>query len=220
MTDFDDKPTKITVYLYKSLYEKIDAQLSAALLRRDAFLDRVIATEIPHLRKDLVGRRLSKAAHQHISRQLGKTRATENREDNPRWPVSIAVSRATAAALKDVVKEHNLVRDAFIHRLIVLLRSTDKTLELFDLPARIENRRRDGTEDMPTGPLRAIEEAQTDPFYYLRAACNEKHGCGLYDLPLPSAYDFMACYLANEDVPGTPEYAERQRRLAEPMMAL
>jgi hypothetical protein len=211
MNKSNDKPTKITVYLYKSLYEKIDAQLSAALLRRDAFLDKVIASEVPRLREDLAGRRLSKAAHQYISRRLGKTRATDNRDENPRWPVSIAVSRATADALEAVVKEHNLVRDAFIHRLIVLLRSTDKTLEVFELPARIASQRRDGTEDMPTGPLRAIEEAQMDPFYYLRAACNEKHGCGLYALPLPSGFDFMACYLPDEDVPGTREYLEKHK---------
>ncbi|MFM0165891.1 hypothetical protein PQR39_36345 [Paraburkholderia sediminicola] len=220
MSKSNDKPTKITVYLFKSLYEKIDAQLSSALLRRDAFLDRVIATEIPHLREDLAGRRLSKAAHQYISRRLGKTRATDNRDDNPRWPVSIAVSRATADALEAVVKEHNLVRDAFIHRLIVLLRSTDKTLEAFDLPTRIESQRRDGTEDMPTGPLRAIEEAQMDPFYYLRAACNEKHDCGLYALPLPSKYDFMACYLPDEDVPGTPEHDAKQKLSDQLMMSL
>ena len=37
-------------------------------------------------------------------------------------------------------------------------------------------------EDAPTSPMKMIESAQWDAFYYLREACRQRHGCGLYNL--------------------------------------
>jgi flagellar biosynthetic protein FliR len=58
-----------------------------------------------------------------------------------------------------------------------------------------------GIEDMPTSPIRAIEETQWDPFYYLRTACFERHGCGLYALPLRALADSYALLPAGEGLP-------------------
>lgn len=49
------------------MYEDFDRQMEAALLRRDAFLDRVIAREMPHVREDLAGNRQSNAAYRHVA---------------------------------------------------------------------------------------------------------------------------------------------------------
>lgn len=168
--------TKITARLFEPMYADFDRQIADALLRRDAFLDRVISCEIGHLRTDLTGKRLSDKAKRYVA---GRLKSLGGKDSSPLRQVSIAVRQETANALRVVVAEHNLVRDAFINWLITLLRSSDKLLECLDLPTRVTTSRRDGTQDMPTGPIKAIEETQLDPFYYLRSACQERHGCGL-----------------------------------------
>ena len=60
-----------------------------------------------------------------------------------------------------------------------------------------------------------IEETQGDPFYYLRSACQERHGCGLYALPLPPQLHGMACYLPDDQVPRTMAYEARVAKEAE-----
>ena len=61
-TEQDRGLTKLTAKVYSPMYMAFDRQLSNALLRRDAFLDRMISQEIQHLRNDLEGKRLSKEA--------------------------------------------------------------------------------------------------------------------------------------------------------------
>lgn len=201
--------TKITVKLFAPMYADFDKQLSAALLRRDAFIDRMIAGEITNLRNDLAGKRMSPEANRYVSgvlKKMGGSKAP------PLHQTSIALRATTAAALNEAVEAHNLVRDSFINWLIALLRSSDTLLEKLDLPKRIRGNRRDGTEDMPTSPLKAIEETQSDPLYYLRAACEQQYECGLYSLALPPEMHGLSCYIADEDVPGTPANAEKSSR--------
>lgn len=198
--------TKLTGKMYEPMFRDFDRQLIGLLLRRDAFLDKVIAQEIPHLRADLKGKRLSDAANRYISQSLKRLGGDKA---GVLLQVSIALRHQTADELRYVVEEHNLVRDAFLNRLIVLLRSSDMFLKALDLPTRIEWNRRDGTEDMPMSPLRAIEETLWDPFHYLRAACQTRHGCGLHLLQFPQQLVALSCYLDDEQVPGTQAYRER-----------
>lgn len=92
----------------------------------------------------------------------------------------------------------------------MLLRSNDSVLDELELPKRVEWMRGDGTQDMPTSPLKAIEETQFDPFYYLRAACQSRHGEGLYSLELPPRLRAFSCHLDDEWVPGTEAFAQRE----------
>lgn len=201
-----DGLTKVTAKLFAPTYARFDTQLSEALLRRDAFIDRMIANEVPHLRQDLAGKKLSPQANRYISQSLKKM-GTQELEKK-----SISIRHSTVDALKAAVDEHNLVRDAFLNLLIVLLRSTDKFLEQLGLPSRITSFRRDGTDDMAVSPLIAITEIQWDPLYYLRAACEKEYGCGLYALTLPARFHGFACHLPDEDVPGTQANLERAAR--------
>lgn len=120
----------------------------------------------------------------------------------PRWQ--------TAGAQTET---HNLARDAFLNWLIALLRSTDVLLKFLNLPTKTDNRAFHGlgVQSMPTSPLRAIEETQSDPLYYLRTACEERHECGLYALRPPRNMLGFCCYLPDEDVPDTPANMEKQR---------
>jgi hypothetical protein len=48
--------------------------------------------------------------------------------------VKIEVRPETAEALREATKAHNLVRDAFMPRLLIFLRSTDAFLKYLDVP--------------------------------------------------------------------------------------
>ena len=200
------KLTAITARLYAPMYRDFDRQLNAALLRRDAFLDRMIAGEIVHLREDLAGKKLSPAANRFIA---GKLKGMGKKGDPELRQVSIAISAATAEALDAAKRQHHLMRDAFLNRLIALLRASDQLLDALDLPKVVGQDWRDGSEPMPTSPLKAIEATEADPLYYLRNACHQRHGCGLYALDFPESLIGLSCFLDDDRIPGTPEHARR-----------
>jgi hypothetical protein len=206
--------TKLSVHFFEPMYVDFDRQMEEALLRRDAFLDRVIAREIEHIRYDLEGKRNSAKANRYIA---GKLKSLGGNNAPPLKQVSIAVRHSTADALRAVVEEHNLVRDALINWIVTLLRSSDQLLRSLELPSHVGSFRGDGTQDMPTSPIKAIMETQWDPFYYLRVSCQNRHGCGLYALPLFGQLHGFSCYLPDEDVPKTADFKAKQAKEAELM---
>jgi len=206
--------TKLSVHFFEPMYVDFDRQMDEALLRRDAFLDRVISREIEHIRYDLEGKRNSAKANRYIA---GKLKSLGGNNAPPLKQVSIAVRHSTAEALRMVVEEHNLVRDALVNWIVTLLRSSDQLLKSLGLPTHVGSFRGDGTQDMPTSPIRAIMETQWDPFYYLRAACHDRNECGLYALPLDEKLLGFSCYLPDEDVPKTADYKVKQAIEAELM---
>jgi hypothetical protein len=200
-------PTKITALLYEPVYKEFTLQLMSLPLKRDAFIELMIERELPELRRDLEGKVNSAKAKRYISgclKKMGGGRVGELR------PLSIAVQKSTAQALRDLAQEHNFPRDAFINRLIALLRSTDYLLKELDLPAGVSDVR--GTESMPTSPMKTLEATFYDPLYFLRAACQQRYGCGLYLLGMP--WPGFACFLPDDEVPGTEAYIERRAAMA------
>jgi hypothetical protein len=197
------RPTKITALLYAPVYKQFTQQLMSLPLKRDAFIELMIERELPHLREDLAGKVNSGKAKRYISgclKRMGGGKVGELK------PLSIAVQKTTAQALRDLAQEHNFPRDAFINRLIALLRSTDDMLKDLDLPRTVRGVR--GTEDMPISPMEAFEATLYDPLYYLRTACRQRYGCGLHLLDMP--WQGFACYLPDDEVPGTEAYIEQQ----------
>lgn len=208
----DPTLTKLTAKVFPPVLWAFDRQMSDALLRRDAFLDRVIAQEIPNVRADLAGLRNSDKAKRHISRCLNMMGGA----GTPKLQqVSIAVLSSTANALRDLVEQHNLCRDALVNWIIVMLRSTDSLLKVLELPKTVSWRWSSGLEDAPTSPMKMIEAVQWDAFYYLREACQQRHGCGLYNLPLGQSLRGFQCYLDDEWVPTTDGFKAREARDAE-----
>ncbi len=190
--------TKISAAFYTPMFVSFERQLEEAFIKRDAFLDHVIASEIQHISADLKGKRNSIKAKRHIASELRKVGGGDSRT-----PVSIKVRYSTAEALRELESAHGVVRDALLNRLIMLLRASDKMLSVLELPSRISALTREGHQDLPVGPIRALVETVADPFYYLRAACEAEHGCGLYALPLPGGLIGLSCYLSDDSVPGT-----------------
>jgi hypothetical protein len=73
-----------------------------------------------------------------------------------------------------------------------------------ELPTRINtNAYKSMMWDLPTSPLRAIEEVMADPLHYLRVASEEMDGLGLYQRLLPHHMIGFSCYLDDVHVPGT-----------------
>lgn len=127
-------------------------------------------------------------------------------------PVNIVVDKATADALNSVVDTSNLVRDAFMNRLIMLLRSSGPQLKYLELPEFITGSQFDSwVEPMPTSPMQAIEAVHADPLFYLRVACEERHKTGLYLLDLPPKLAGFTCYMDESMVPGTKAHEQMQR---------
>jgi hypothetical protein len=131
-------------------------------------------------------------------------------------PVNLVVDQETADALNKVVEDSNMVRDAFVNRLIMFLRSSTFLLKFLELPSFVTYTAFEGSvEPMPTSPLAAIEAVCHDPLYYLRAAIENNYKTGLYLVRLPPQLVGFECYLADDDVPGTPDYEAQQLRADE-----
>lgn len=202
--------TKITVKIYQPLLRDFDRQIDALFIKRDAFLNAMIREEVPRLKEDVAGRRNSAEAKRHISGAL-KRLGTQS--------VNVVVDKVTAEGLNAVIKEANIVRDAFVNRLIMMLRSSPQLLQWLDLPEFITGSAYSGgVEPMPTSPMRALESIHSDPFYYLREACEERHGTGLYLIDLPAKLAGFACVLDDSMIPGTKAH-ETAAREAEKMLA-
>jgi hypothetical protein len=187
--------TKITASIQIGLLERFETDMRECFLKRDAFLDQVIAGEIPNLRHDLAGKRLSQEAKTYISRKL-KRMGTR--------PVNFVVSKEVAAALREATHEFNLVRDAFMNYLLMCLRCTPKFLKYFELPSHYTSSHFQASMEPPdVSPMAVIRGAMSDPFYYLREAVMERHETGLYTLELPEQFHGFSCYLPDESVPGS-----------------
>ena len=198
--------TKITTKIYVPMLESFNKQINRLHIKRDSYLNAMIKSELPYLEKEMRGKVLSSKAKKYIAGSL-KRMGTHN--------VNIVVEKETAERLNKIVSEYNLVRYAFINRLIVFLRSSESFLENIGLPLRIDtNAYKNMVWDLPTSPLRAIEEVMTDPLFYLRTASEEMDGIGLYERVLPHNMVGFCCYIEDVYVPDTIDYKEFHAELA------
>ncbi|BEP60033.1 hypothetical protein GmRootV213_05870 [Variovorax sp. V213] len=134
--------------------------------------------------------------------------------------MNIEVRPETAEALREAMRAHNLVRDAFMARLLIFLRSTDAFLKYLEVPNLAIGQ---GTnvylEEMPASPMKAMEAVRDDPLAYVRFHVEAVHEVGIYTVPLPRQLDWAACYLTDENIPGTTAY-RRQQKLGNELLAM
>lgn len=206
MTATNPDSTKLTARIYGPAFERLNKCLIEAHIKRDAFLDRVIAQEIPHLREDLKGLRLSDEARRYIAQEHGRLGARDTRLKQ----VSIALRPKTADELNSAVEAHNLVRDAFLSRLVVLLAPLPQTLKKLGFADRVSSSSELGAADAATSPLESILETMADPFHYFRSQLKKEKECGLYLLNFSVLHVGFSCYMHDREVPGT-EAFEAQR---------
>jgi hypothetical protein len=208
----DEMPkTAISFNVPPKLWEAFKKQTDELFLSRAPFLDYMVRRELRYLRSDLKGLKLSLRAKRHIAGAMKKQGPVS---------VNVEVKPGTAEALREATHEHNLVRDAFMSRLIIFLRSTDAFLKLIEVPRVATSRGTGGSlEEMPSSPLGAMEAVRDDPLFYIRAHVQSGYELGIYRLPLPRRLDWAACYLADEDIESTAAY-RRQQKLDNAMLAL
>lgn len=198
---------KISFKVPPALWQNFAKQANSLFLSRAPFLNHMIARETPALVADLGGRELSVVAKRHISGMLKRQGATS---------VNIEVEQSTAAALNDAVRNCNLVRDAFLCRLIIFLRGSDVLLKYLEVPRKITGRPfGNGLEDMPSSPLKAMEAVRDDPLFYIRHHLAENLLTGIYTAPLPRDLDWAACFIEDKDILGTKAHKTDQRDTAE-----
>ena len=200
--------TKITMKISTPLLHKFNQQIDTVFIKRDALLNHILKTEVDHLANELQGLALSSKARRYISGEL-KRLDTKT--------INVVVDKAVAAKLTSVVKQCNLVRDAFANRLFMFLLSSDRLLEWLEIPldvSGIDSKSEYINGEIPTSPLRAVEFIFSDPFFYLRLAAKERLDSGLYLLDLPDTFVGLTCYMEDKHIPGTAEYEEYQEDLS------
>jgi hypothetical protein len=203
--------TAISFSVPPKLWDAFKTQADGLFLSRAPFLDYMVRNELGHLREELAGLKLSTRAKRHIAGAMKRMDPTS---------VNIEVHPETAAALREATQQHNLVRDAFMSRLIIFLRSTDAFLKHLEVPLTAQSRGTNTSlEDMPASPMRAMEAVRDDPLFYVRFHVEHNHECGIYRVRLPRELDWAACYLPDEEIPGTAAY-RRQQKLGEELLAM
>jgi len=193
--------TKITMKIHPSVLNQFEKKLRASFLKRDDFLNHILSIELAYLREDLVGRCMSKSASLHVSKSLialpeGSTILKQ---------ISVVVDKSIAATLKEIVKEHNLCRDAFFNRLMLLLIGSQRLLKMLKLPTSIHRLNYGHASvsdvDVPLPPLQAIQSILEDPLFYIREACRKNLSTGLYLVNLPAVGDSFSCFVDDDDLP-------------------
>lgn len=200
--------TKITMKICKPLLHKFNQQIDSVFIKRDALINHILKVEVKHLGEELQGLVLSSKARRYISGELKRLDTTT---------INVVVDKTVATKLNSVVKQSNLVRDAFANRLFMFLLSSDRLLEWLEIPldvSGVDSKSEYINGEIPTSPLKAVEYIFSDPFFYLRLAAKERLDSGLYLLELPDNFVGLTCYMEDKHIPGTVEYEKYQEHLA------
>lgn len=191
----------------RRLWTAFTEQTDRLFLSRAPFLDHMLSIELPRLVEDLEGIKLNTRTKRHIANQLSRADPVS---------VNIDVRGETAEQLREAVKAHNIVRDAFICRLLIFLRARDAFLDVLDVPRYANDGGLRGfLEEIPSSPLGAMEAVRDDPLFYIREHLKQRHGLAVYTVELQSGLDWAACYLPCERVPDTGAFNRQQRMWTE-----
>ncbi len=194
--------TKITAKVDEKLLIEFNNKLESCFIKRDAFLNHVINIEIDCLEKEMKGLKQTSAARQYISGKLKKRRTKT---------INIVMNKKTVEKLNLIIKKSNMVRDAFINRIILFLSASDDVLKFLDLPQRLNEVPNNFAFDMDinTSILSGFKSMMDDPFLYLRHSIKLQFDIEIYRHVLPEQLHGMSCYLDNSCIPHTREYKEK-----------
>ena len=195
---------KITFRVPVTLWASFTVQTQKLFINRGPFLDHMLAIELPYVTRDLGDYKMSAKARRYISGLLA--------HKSPQI-INIELQDSTAQLLNDIVEKHSLLRDALLCRLIIFLRGSDTLFNYLDMPKDV-TKFGARVDSLSTSPMKAIEEIYVDPLFYVRVHLSEEDWkCGIYNCQLSKKLDWSACYLADEDVPGTKENKLRENEI-------
>lgn len=189
---------KVSFRISEILLAKFNKEILELPLARDQFLNNLIKIECEYLAKELEGKRLADEAKVFIADQL------KSMEKGTR-PVSVMLDVEVAERLNIIVKNANIVRDAFVNRVIYFFLMTDKLQRYLGLDRYVSCDSNNFDERIPISPIKLIEEALAAPFHYLRNELAE-YDRNLYLLTLEEKLVGFTCYAQYSDLPGTEVY--------------
>ena len=188
---------KISVKIWRPILNKLDAKMDAACLRRDAYLAKLLAHELPRLDAE-VSLPNSPAAHDFTFERLDAL---------DRKLVSIALDPDLAGQLNAICDRKNIVRDAFFNRLFLMLTARPKAVDALFFPDEPKWRTQVWQAEQHDGPFfeRVFYplEVVEDPFWAIRAGLalyGADAGAQDYDVPELGTRVRVAC-----GVTGRPE---------------
>ncbi len=110
---------KISVKIWRPILEKLDTKIEMACLRRDAYLAKVLDTELGCLDEE-VSIPNSQASYDFVFKRLDLL---------DRKLVSLALPTELTERLNEICSRKRIVRDAFFNRLFLLLAASPKLID-------------------------------------------------------------------------------------------
>lgn len=198
-------PKKISATIWVPILKKFEEKLDRACLRRDTYLSKVLAVELPELEREIVLRN-SPDACKFISQKLERLQ--------PRKVVSFSLDETVVTRMNAVCEKQSIVRDAFLNRLLFLLSASPRAIDrLFfsDFPGDWRTQLwSEHKHDLPFFdntfyPL----DATIDPFGPIRFGLDLLEGDGdetdLSDYAIPETGESVKIVLNMTGQPGLPE---------------
>lgn len=226
------KQTKITMTVWEDLFNAFNKKLDGCFIKRDAFLNHIIYRELDTLQRGLKGRKNSPEARRLVTSELSQLGTKK---------INVVVDKEVAEKLNKIVKDHNLARDAFINRLLLLLTFPDKTLaEMFSVNLNPEAIDVHGTdlEMRPKGFGEALPNLFNDPNSFLQEELeinaaeydtdpegniytSELKRVGIKGIDKTGRFLIgLSCYLDDSRVPNTDAWKKRQEELKQELKDL
>jgi hypothetical protein len=155
---------KISVKIWRPLIAKLNDKVMTACLRRDLYLARVLAHELPLLDQE-ISLANSATAQRFVDERL---------DEMDRQLVSLALPPVLTAQLKDICSRKRIVRDAFFNRVFLLLAARPRALDALLFPKNPDWRAEIWSEYRNDGPFFQNGfyplEPEVNPFWALRTA--------------------------------------------------
>lgn len=182
-----DAPKKVSTKIWRPILEKLEEKMDASCLRRDAYLNRVLAVELDYLDTE-VALPNSTEAKRFIAERL------DHLAD--RKLVSLSLRPDLVERLNDLCERKQIVRDAFFNRLFLLLAAAPKTLDRLLFNGESDWRTEVWSEFKNEGPAFQNTfyplEQEIDPFWALRTGLDIRNDeLDLDDYAAPGSTDVI-----------------------------
>lgn len=149
--------TKMTARIWEPIWDRFQERTKATFIKRDAFASRLIEMEVPEIRKEYANMKLLSGGKKQISMNLKKA--------SPRnVPGNLYLCNKVDQEFTDVIKSHNLVRDAILNRMLFWSICSPGILERLNIPGFVD--RRSAFRDAPgrpVSPVAVMENILEDP---------------------------------------------------------
>ncbi|MBE0472503.1 MAG: hypothetical protein IBX55_23720 [Methyloprofundus sp.] len=175
------KTKKVSFRVVKTLHDEFSKKLIHLSLKRDSFLNQVLKNEITRMGQELQGTRLSDSFKRVTSSKLAA---------NELVLVNVVLQEQVADQLNILVKHHNLVRDAFINRIIFFLLCKDGFMRRMEVPSYVEGDALNNYSNaIPVAPFDLLEITLSDPLFFIRQYLKS----GLYNFNFLEDGDAYSC---------------------------